>query len=385
MSRAVGSVSSNEFAGKVNAEFTTQKLAGPTPASNRLTWKDKFSRFVYGTLGFHSMYHMFDIGLSNFLALDILKHGTNIKSYMSISLRGADPKMGGTNEAVFDPALGKLYPCQNQFYVMPNAGKLEDVPTSLVVPPTYIQMASLNLVGGHTVAGQKMPSLSSTVIGWMTPVLRFKFRPEDVTSPRFKPDHSLTPALFTEHSISPLRLGICGSLTQGIGRGMFWRMASHPLKVLSGAALMGGAAYIGKRTYTYVTSEPAKKEEALTSCDYSVQTIDGKSVSISPGSRRISRIAGLALLGMCALTTEKGAALLTTAALIGGAAYAGKVVGAQIANRLTKKERVLPSRTFGNAMDQKLVIHPRSRLNSRISAVVGGCLRLYGAYWLGVC
>jgi hypothetical protein len=410
MSRAVGSVSSNGFADKAIPGIT-QKLVGPTSTSNRLSWKDKFSRFVYGTLGFHSMYHMFDIGLSNFLALDILKHGTNIKSYLGISLRGADPKMGGSNQGVFSPGTPD---CTNQFYVMPSCTG----PNGLTVPPKYIQMASANLLG------QKGSySLRSRILGWCTPVLRFKFRPEDVIKPRFQKTNRIAGALFTTHSISPMRLGICGSLTQGIGLGMFRRMASNPLKVLSGVVLMGGAAYIGKRTYAYVTSKPVKKEEAPSPCDHSVQTMDPKSVkreinlaglsityvtsepvkkeeiplpsdhsvqTMDPKFvRRIFQIAGLSLLAIATLSSknirEPLIATLLGVTYIGAAAHVACSVNMHIANRLTKKEVVLPGRARRNALDPKPVVPIVPKLNARILAVAGFCMRLYGASWLGVC
>lgn len=233
-------------AAKLAVPPATDKPASP---STRLSWKERASRCTYGMLGFHAVYHLLDNGLANFFALDILRHGTNILSYLSINLRGADPKMGGTMEAEYRPDVGDELRAhtKNRFFVMPSVshanGEVEKFRAENG-PANFIRMATVNLV-----SGRKEDSILSQLIQVCSPVLRFKFRPEEVTSPRFEPDPKMQPALYTEHSISPGRLGIYGSLTQGINLGMFRRMANHPTQVLTGAAMIGAAAYIGKRTY----------------------------------------------------------------------------------------------------------------------------------------
>ncbi|HEV7736732.1 MAG TPA: hypothetical protein VGO47_05080, partial [Chlamydiales bacterium] len=86
--------------------------------------------------------------------------------------------------------------------------------------------------------------------------LRFKFTPE-VFKANFTPDRTMPKGCFyTKKPISPLHLGVNGSLLQGLNLGMFSRMVQHPSRMLRGVVFLGAAAYVGKRTYRYITNQP---------------------------------------------------------------------------------------------------------------------------------
>jgi len=342
---------------------------------SQLSWKDKLSRFVYGTLGFHSAFHLLDNGLANFLALDILKHGTNIKAYISIFFRGADPKMGGSNQGVYSPGSPN---CTNQFYVMPNSAKSgATMINSIMVPPSYTHMASATMLGRKAGDGG---SLQSTLLGFCTPTLRFKFRPDDVAMPRFEETDRLEGALCTTHSISPGRLGIFGSLRQGIGPSMFRRMARHPIKVLSGIAMIGGAAYIAKRTYTYVTSKPHPSQPEKSVKEVAEEVVLRPKVLISP-TRVALTFGGLVSInciatGLIRKTATKSLVVVTSAASVAAG------VGFYFLQRKVNLIRSTETR------DQALLYAEKEeegrRNAERILTVYKSLGRAAGAYVLGV-
>jgi hypothetical protein len=307
---------------------------------SQLSWKEKLSRFVYGTLGFHSAFHLLDNGLANFLALDILKHGTSIKAYISIFFRGADPKMGGSNQGVYSPGSPN---CTNQFYVMPNSAKSPITAiNSIYVPAAYTHMASATMLGHKAGDGG---SLKAALLGFCTPTLRFKFRPEDVKTPRFEETNRVTGALYTTHSISPGRLGIFGSLRQGIGLSMFRRMARHPHKVLGGIAMIGGAAYIAKRTYTYVTSKPQPPSPERSIREVAEEVVSRPKVLMNP--TRFAVICGIYqsfLTTICLLpikTFRNSLVVLASSTLMGVGAYFWKREYNLIRSKETRQQALL--------------------------------------------
>ena len=244
---------------------TTRSTANEAvPPSTHLSWREKFSRFVYGSLGFSSAYHLFDLGLANLLALDILKHGTSLKNYFSISFSGADPSRGGTSETQYygwnektdwGSCVNYAEDAKNKFFVMHETDRSNETDSGtqgpcmgVQLPMAYSNMANSNSTGGRTPL--------TILLDFITPVLRFKFIPADFKA-NFKPDKTMPKGCFyTEKPISPMHLGITGSVTQGINPRMFSRMIQHPSRVLRGVVFLGAAAYIGKRTYRYITSKP---------------------------------------------------------------------------------------------------------------------------------
>ncbi len=228
--------------------------------------------------------------------------------------------------------------CTNQFYVMPNSAKspLAAI-NSVMVPPMYTHMASATMLGHKAGDGG---SLKATLLGFCTPTLRFKFRPEDVKTPRFEQTDRIEGALYTTHSISPGRLGIFGSLRQGIGPSMFRRMARHPLKVLSGIAMIGGAAYIAKRTYTYVTSKPQPEKSVR---EVAEEVVSQPKVLMNP--TRFAVICGIVQsilrIGLPNKAAKNPLAVLTSAAVVGVGAYFWKQKYNLIQNIETRQQALL--------------------------------------------
>jgi hypothetical protein len=179
----------------------------------------------------------------------------------------------------------------------------------------------------------------------------------------------MSPALFTEHSISPLRLGICGNFTQGIDRGMFQRMAKNPMKVLTGAALIAGAGYLAKHTYSYVSGAPAKKEEVSSSSVDPMNAKDPKQVALAAVNTRAGKIA-LFFLAMLSVPVVPPA--ITRIALVGGVVH---FLSGRINNsaklRGGVKEKILSSTDQTHSIDQKQALKPSSSLRDNASKIAG--------------
>ena len=228
-------------------------------------------------------YHLFDRGLANFLGLQTLRHGTNISSYLGISLRGANPQMGGSMEPHVISNCPVNIQVTKDFYAIPDPTFLELSRSQpklfgyLQIPMLHTLMASYNLCGlkiHHPSlicetpnTSQKAKKIFAELLNLFTPIIRFRFKPEELQvdpygPSRFMYDPALlsTGALKTPHAISPLRLGICGSLLQGVGHGMFHRMEQNPFKVITGIASMTfGSLYLQK----FYWDEKGKPEKAV--------------------------------------------------------------------------------------------------------------------------
>ena len=236
------------------------------------TWKNniynaisKTKNIIFLTLKCLTAYNLFDRGLAYFLALETLNHGTNPFSYLSISLRGADPKMGGTGSSTFADRFTKE--SKGQFHVMPDLGfcRRKDpiaqitykfgsmlgpfVYSNLFIPKFFGGLSTMGWLGksgkSRSVSQLLLPAL---LAGLFTQTLKFRFQPKEIQN-RFAIDPFVEAALKTSHRITPLRLGICGSLAIGISKDMFQRMMANPWKVVSGALLIGAGVGLAINTY----------------------------------------------------------------------------------------------------------------------------------------
>jgi len=240
---------------------------------NKLFWK---------IIGVWCTYKLVDSGLSHFLALETLIHGTGPLGFLGISLNGADPIYGGgdTGSSVGIGLDHHITNSKNYFHVFRDSG-LENLPfTAEIIPsvhllgPITMIYAKVHAVGsamavfGYPTAegiSKALRLCAGIVCGVLTPTLKFRFKPEAIlnciSSCRFEKDPDYHGCAYrTAQPISSTHLGIMGSLSQGIGSGTLSRMANNPRKVLEGAAFLLTAFFVARATYRYLNTSSSQEE-----------------------------------------------------------------------------------------------------------------------------
>jgi len=231
-------------------------------------------------LGAWSTYNLLDAGLSRFLALETLTHGTGPGGYIGINLRGGDPQCGGGEKSasfVYHPGLAQR--SINYFHVFKDS-EFQGDKKEVIMPAILNLCGNYLLPKAHAIlAGVAMFNISPRLqlltmpvggaVGLFTPTLKFRFTPEEVenlkNSEQFENDEdSVNLAYKTKKPISPWRLGITGSLVAGLNSKMFKRMIQRPLKVAFGALLLALAAYTAKTTLHQYEALPASANSSGT-------------------------------------------------------------------------------------------------------------------------
>lgn len=214
---------------------------------------------------------------------------TNPSGYVNILLNGADPSQGGsdTGSSIVFPSARKLQEnAKGYFYVFkdsafpqsPECPSASDNPLSpipsicntalKVVLPRLHAVSSGIASTGYPI--NEEVSVEKTIIGGLsglfTPSVKFRFTPEDAqchvsSDPStdldtcfFEDDTDFRGSLAyrTKHPISSFEhIGITGSLYQAMSSDIFSRMATHPDKVIIGAAFLMSAGLLAKATYDY--------------------------------------------------------------------------------------------------------------------------------------
>ncbi len=254
------------------------QFSAPNDTSKRPL--EKLKRVFWITLGVWTTYNLIDLGLARFLGLETLIHGTGPLGYIGIAFNGADPSFGGgdtgsTLAARFKDMASKA---KNYFHVF----KDSEIPGSgfkkhLIYSPKLTLLAKYHAVlsgmgnFGYSKAdgrSRKVRAIVGSIFGFLTPTLKFRFKPEEVLNCSYLCRFDNDPFYYgfayrTKQAISPKHLGITGSLTQGIDSRMFSRMSNNREKVLFGAALLGTAFLVARATYDYIKAEPIKKDVSI--------------------------------------------------------------------------------------------------------------------------
>ncbi|MGE3954180.1 MAG: hypothetical protein AB7F31_03155 [Parachlamydiales bacterium] len=221
----------------------------------------------------YCLYHLFESSLSHLLVVDTLRHGTGLKGCLGIHLFGADPDRGGKHGLVEETSVGlvnvwrdsrrpELDPAEvlQIKYVGPRSysglGLSHDVGLSkgFLDQHWYVALALSFLV--PTVKVHQRPRDDSYQAYWhKTAVL--DFHPWILNSPLEKEPADYEgyyqntvhwpSALVTDQKIPFYKIGILGSLSQGINGGLPRRIAYHPSRFLLGAAQMALVIYSGSR------------------------------------------------------------------------------------------------------------------------------------------
>ncbi|MBI2742592.1 MAG: hypothetical protein HYX48_01580 [Chlamydiales bacterium] len=199
------------------------------------------------------LYSLFDDGLGNLLGLEVLRHGTCFSNYVGILTHGGDPSKGG-NPSGATVITQKLMP-DNEKAKQSQKEILEKTKKYFFVSPDseikyfrgyfavlWIQPAYFAGFSGYASAAGESDSCLVKIYGFanaffnglFTPTLRFKFSLEE-TQKLFVPDKDLgETGCKTAENIPPERLGITGSLQEGLNSDLFNRIARNPAKFLFG-------------------------------------------------------------------------------------------------------------------------------------------------------
>lgn len=306
---------------------------------------DKVNKIFWVAVGCWATYNLLDSGISNFLALETLKHGTGPIGYIGINIFGADPGWGGSDIGSSAGSGDKYYVfnSKNYFHVFKDSkfsiprGFFDQIPFNLV-KPVYEELVKPLLPRMHAILsgmgtfnffgrGSLMTGPINVVgglAGFLTPTVKFRFTSEEVKlceEPDFdkaaleKYEKCLEATFFendpdyhgmayrTRKAISASRLGITGSLLYGINSDMFPRMMANPLKVVFGAALIGAAAFVGRKTYQYYKNSSARDQMQLP-----VTISHSKQTSFQSFKQKAKKVA----VGSCMVTLMVTAIFLNT-------------------------------------------------------------------------
>lgn len=232
-----------------------------------------YSRPVTWTLTARSylrLYNLFDCALGNVFAMEQLRHGTCLSSYLWIQLMGADPTMGGKGygEATALKRAGKpnklwADASKGKFHVLKDTFAGQDFPTlslaersrlwsdsALMVRNKLIGYSFTSGYGAWTVEGRPRPVRTSLqiiggLLACLAPTLRFRYELNDVPNrEEFIDSNWVTPKtdLFeidphdpgygytTTHPLPIHRIGITGSLVHGLNRELPRRIQENRIK-----------------------------------------------------------------------------------------------------------------------------------------------------------
>lgn len=208
---------------------------------------------AFWTLGMflNPIVDFFTQGLSDFLALETLRHGTSYQSYINIRITGADPEYSKKDigATALDRAK-KDYGNSNHgyFYVLKDSEAHvanTDGPVQKTGAKFLSQIAAKNsarcfcaLASSNTYKGSWLlliPRILIVILSILiVPTVKFRFVPEDIKD-HFKNDPDCCGlAYITDKNISTQHIGLRGIVTQGFKGGVWKRMKAHPVKVTWG-------------------------------------------------------------------------------------------------------------------------------------------------------
>lgn len=230
-------------------------------------------------MGVWATYNLVDSGLSRFLALETLTHGTGPFGYIGINLNGADPNFGGNSlgSRAATNSYNSMKSSKNYFHVFKDSEISETCNTTRIplLCNAYFNELFPRLHAIAAGAGNLSNNSYETILdlikagtgavtGFLTPTLKFRFKQDDILNCNdsciFENDPYYSNLAYrTSTAIPPTHLGILGSLSQGIHANTLHDMAAQPDKVIIGVLLLGTAILIGKKTYDYYYT-PIKQE-----------------------------------------------------------------------------------------------------------------------------
>lgn len=214
-------------------------------------WRVAQVIFLAIEIFFDPVINFFTQGLSDFLGLETLRHGTSIQNYISIRLNGADPMLGGSDIGATIGFGEKRYKkgAKGYFFVTKDSEAYVKALGTLasqlfnrcISSRIYCGLSAKTTISG---TGFHKTLLRILIIAFnviFVPTLKFRFLPEDIPG-RFEndPDNRCIKdpnkglAYRTKQLISTDHIGLKGILTQGLQGNIWARMKAHPIKICWG-------------------------------------------------------------------------------------------------------------------------------------------------------
>jgi len=229
--------------------------------------------FVAGAaaLGWTS-YKLADQGFANLLGLETLRHGTNLINYLGIKTFGGLPShglkdTGSTKGNNLDDTRGAFYAFKdsewqrstNHFCVLHRILDMSFI-GKRVLPNGHKGLAGYNATLNYlhlplpdSRTQQRITNLFIRVIGTLgalitvltVPTIKFRLTPKEI-SEKFSNDPSYSGKAYkTAHKIGMWKIGVLGTITQGLNLGVFRRIGQNPCKSLTGIVQLTAAVGLG--------------------------------------------------------------------------------------------------------------------------------------------
>jgi hypothetical protein len=214
-------------------------------------WRVAQVIFLTIEIFFDPIIDFFTQGLSDFLGLETLRHGTSIQNYISIRLNGADPMFGGGatgavtgfgKESLRAEARGNFFVTKDsEAYVKPYGTLGSQIFNRCISSRFYCGLSAKTTISGTGFHKTLLRVLIITFNVMFVPTVKFRFILEDILG-RFEndPDNKCSEdpnkglAYRTKHLISTDYIGLKGIVTQGLQGNIWSRMKAHPIKVCWG-------------------------------------------------------------------------------------------------------------------------------------------------------
>ncbi len=206
--------------------------------------------------------------LSDLLALETLRHGTNYHNYLSIRMNGADPAYGGSENGACAGAGNARYAVnsKNFFHVFKDTEARMITPTTVsefvdaympkatesvdalmpqvanrLYPRAFCYLSAVATVKGTDTLNKIQRVFTGVLNALVVPTINFRFRPEEIAT-RFENDPDFATSRETHEglahrtrvAISTDHIGLKGVLTQGFQGDVSQRMVDHPIKFTFG-------------------------------------------------------------------------------------------------------------------------------------------------------
>jgi hypothetical protein len=202
---------------------------------------------------FDPFINFFTQGLSDFIGLETLRHGTCFQNYISIRLNGASPAFGGSFTGASAGSGYKYFRYDSTGYVfVTKDSEAYTFALGNLVPQIFNRCISSRMYCGLSASAAITGSgLHKTLlrVAFVTfnvlfvPTIKCRFLPEDIPA-RFENDPSNSCeknandglAYRTKQRISVDHIGVYGLLTQGIKGNILDRMTGNPVKTCWGLA-----------------------------------------------------------------------------------------------------------------------------------------------------
>jgi hypothetical protein len=246
----------------------------PNGNPEKKTIDSKLKKALWAALGCWSTYNLIDRGLSSFLVMETLTHGTGPLGYIGININGADPNYGGgeTGSSVGGGVPHYINNSKRKFHVFKDTEfsfDSEPIHNSLLrqaLPRQHAVLSGMANFGVSLLNGKVDAKgvILGGISGFLTPTLKFRFTPDEVIncgdSCIFENDPDYAGCAYrTTEALPANRLGMTGSLVYGVNSDMFNRMSTNPQKMLVGASLLAAGILLGKKTYDYYKSDSVEQ------------------------------------------------------------------------------------------------------------------------------